>query len=322
MLGTTFPVVWIDNFSKNVARQRPTVSKGVFTSMMWTGIAVKLYDGPALSRDLVYVNGDLLTAMPPAHAPLEAAFVATALAAMPFEEGRPPMRFRDSLVNRYQVCSIPPKVEVDKEESPILQQRLSVSRDGLHRTLPLDIWKHNIGSNTGLIDVIQEYVTTTELHDGSQYHVWLVDVNIYSRVYKVCCLFASTYRSNVSPCPQFMYDHSGIGKMLHSKVFLALGLWHNFKQASLILWKRYALDFIGPAYHCLFPGRDMYMNPRLVHVTTMFTYLRLSYPRWRDALHSLRTKPDLPPSSVNHLHNLTMLMEFFIPTVHPESLTM
>ena len=112
-----------------------------------------------------------------------------------------------------------------------------------------------------------------------------------------------------------MYDHSGIGKMLHSKVFLALGLWHNFKQASLLLWKKYALDFIGPAYHCLFPGRDMYMNPKLVHVTTIFTYLRLSYPKWRDVLLGLRTKSDLPPSSANHLHNLTMLMEFFIPTV-------
>ena len=71
-----------------------------------------------LSRDLVYVSGDLLAAMPPAHAPSEAAFGSTALAALPFEVGRPPMRFRDSLVNRYHVCSIPPKVAVVKEKSP------------------------------------------------------------------------------------------------------------------------------------------------------------------------------------------------------------
>ena len=46
-----------------------------------------------------------------------------------------------------------------------------------------------------------------------------------------------------------MYDHSGIGALLRTKVFLALGLWHNFKQASLLIWKKFALDFIGPAFH-------------------------------------------------------------------------
>lgn len=112
-----------------------------------------------------------------------------------------------------------------------------------------------------------------------------------------------------------MYDHSGIGALLHSKVFLALGLWHNFKQASLLIWKKFALDFIGPAYHCLFPGRDMYMHPRLAHITTILTYLRMSYPKWREKLLQFRLDPELPPSSENHVHNLTMLMEFFIPTV-------
>ena len=55
-----------------------------------------------------------------------------------------------------------------------------------------------------------------------------------------------------------MYDYSGIGELMRTKVFLALGLWHNFKQASLLIWKQFALDFIGPAFHCLFPGREMY----------------------------------------------------------------
>jgi hypothetical protein len=153
--------------------------------MMWTGIAVKLYDGPALSRDLVRDNGELLTAMPPNHSPPENTFISSARSNMPLVVGQPPMRFSKSLVNRYQVCSIPPKISTHEEKDALLQQRLSVSRDGLHRTLPMDIWKHNIGSNTGLIDVIQEYVSTADLNASSQYHVWLVDVNIYSRVYKV-----------------------------------------------------------------------------------------------------------------------------------------
>jgi hypothetical protein len=112
-----------------------------------------------------------------------------------------------------------------------------------------------------------------------------------------------------------MYDHSGIGTILRQKVFLALGLWHNFKQASLLVWKAFALTFIGPAYHCLFPGRDMYMQPKLVHVTTILTMIRLSYPAWHGVLQGLRGRRNLPESSVNHVHNLCMLLEFFIPTV-------
>ena len=162
--------------------------------MMWTGVAVKLYDGPALSRELVSVNGEQITAMPPTHAPLEANFISTSRASLPFEVGQPPMRFCDSLVNRYQVCSIPPKISIEVEKYAHLQQRLRVSRDGLHRTLPMDIWKHNIGSNTGLIDVIQEYVNMTDLNASTQYHVWLVDVNIYSRVYKVTNMFVWLFR--------------------------------------------------------------------------------------------------------------------------------
>jgi hypothetical protein len=112
-----------------------------------------------------------------------------------------------------------------------------------------------------------------------------------------------------------MYDHSGIGSLLRSKVFLALGFWHNFKQASLLVWKKFALDFIGPAYHCLFPGRDMYLQPKLVQITTILTFIRLSYEGWRRELLDLMARENVPDSSVNHIHNLAMLMEFFIPTV-------
>ena len=47
---------------------------------------------------------------------------------------------------------------------------------------------YNIGSNDGLIDVIQQYTVDTRLQESTQYHVWLVDLNIYTRVYKVWSL--------------------------------------------------------------------------------------------------------------------------------------
>ena len=97
-----------------------------------------------------------------------------------------------------------------------------------------------------------------------------------------------------------MYDYSGIGELMRTKVFLALGLWHNFKQASLLIWKQFALDFIGPAFHCLFPGREMYIQHKLVQVTTIFTYMRLSYPSWR------QKRMELEQNQVSQKKALTM----------------
>ena len=42
--------------------------------------------------------------------------------------------------------------------------------------------------------------------------------------------------------------------------------------------------------------------------------LRLSYPKWRDALQAARQR-DLPPSDKAHLENLFALVEYFIPLV-------
>ena len=60
--------------------------------------------------------------------------------------------------------------------------------------MPWDLWKHNIGANTGLMDVIKQYmVEVVNLEESRQYHVWLVDVNIYSRVYKVLARTAKAW---------------------------------------------------------------------------------------------------------------------------------
>ena len=186
LVSVPFPVVWIDNFSKNMARQIPRLGKDVFTSMMWTGLALKLYDGPQLSRDLVEVDGQVVDAMPPCHAPSKDDFVRLLSASLPVDAANPvPMRYSQSLVRRYNVNSIPPKADLAQDLDPEFHKRLTVSRDGLHRTLPWDLWQHNIGSNTGLIDVIKQYMASTNLETSSKYHVWLVDLNIYSRIYKV-----------------------------------------------------------------------------------------------------------------------------------------
>ena len=176
-----------------MARQIPRLAKGVFTSMMWTGLAVKLFDGPRISRDLVEADGQHLQAMPLQHAPERKQFVAETTSGLTFIPGSVPLRHKDSLVHRYKVNSIPPKVDVASEKDAKLRKRLAVSRDGLHRTMPWDLWKHNIGANAGLMDVIKQYMVEVNLEESRQYHVWLVDVNIYSRVYKVLARTAKAW---------------------------------------------------------------------------------------------------------------------------------
>ena len=183
--GATFPIVWIDNVSKNVARQIPRIGKGVFTSMMWTGLAIKLYDGPALRRDLVLQDRRVVPAMPGVHYPDFPEFITLAESSVNTWTAAPPLFFQSSMVYRYKVRSVPPKVDVLAEPKAERRLRLRNSRDGLHRTSPWEIWQHNIGSNEGLIDVIRQYMAETNLKESPHYHVWLVDVNIYTRVYKV-----------------------------------------------------------------------------------------------------------------------------------------
>ena len=94
LVSEPFPVVWIDNFSKNMARQIPRLGKDVFTSMMWTGLALKLYDGPELSRGLVEDDGQVVPAMPPIHAPPKDDFVRFVSASMHVDCANPvPMRY-------------------------------------------------------------------------------------------------------------------------------------------------------------------------------------------------------------------------------------
>ena len=59
-------VIWIDNFSKTLARQHPTVERGVWTPMLWTVYAVKrLHPSVRVQMDLVYDGAEVRSAMPP-----------------------------------------------------------------------------------------------------------------------------------------------------------------------------------------------------------------------------------------------------------------
>jgi hypothetical protein len=178
-------VMWLDNFSKTLARQVPNLSAGVFSSMLWTGLAMKVYDGPHVDMSLKSRQGNIIPAMPLTHKCASTSdMVAYITRTIQCSDGFS-KRFDVSLVNRYQINSIPPKVDTDKLKTEHLRKRCSVSRDGLHRLFPFDILSHNIGANIGLMRVIRDSLTELEIEDTRRYHVWLVDINIFNRLIKV-----------------------------------------------------------------------------------------------------------------------------------------
>lgn len=93
-----------------------------------------------------------------------------------------------------------------------------------------------------------------------------------------------------------------------------LGLWHVYKQASIQVFKLAAADFLAPLWHVMFPDKKFYLDQRFRRVTNMLSLVRLSYPKWRDALHAALQR-DLPAAEKAHLENLFALVEYFIPLV-------
>jgi hypothetical protein len=112
-----------------------------------------------------------------------------------------------------------------------------------------------------------------------------------------------------------MYDHSGAGEKLRQFCSLHLAWWHNYKHASLCLWKFFAKDFFAGMHHCLFPGHPFYVSPPLSSVITQLSYVRLGYPAFREDLRKALSNENLQRHNKTVLSNLQCLCEFLIPVV-------
>ena len=56
------------------------------------------------------------------------------------------------------------------------------------------------------------------------------------------------------------------------------------------VWSEFRSSFLASAFFSLFPSQNLFLRPRLVTSSTIFTWLRASYPSFRPLLlQSLRT---------------------------------
>ena len=78
---------------------------------------------------------------------------------------------------------------------------------------------------------------------------------------------------------------------------LHLGLWHNFKQAQLVIWRIGAQFLWGPLFHFLYPTSRVAEKPKHVFLSWLFTLIRLKLPELADTLTEARRSAIANPAS-------------------------
>ena len=115
---------------------------------------------------------------------------------------------------------------------------------------------------------------------------------------------------------QIAYDQSDGGKRIRDRIVVTLGLWHVYKHTCFAVYDRFADCFIAGCFHSLFPGGIFKRKPQyLSTIVTIFTYIRLAYPTFRQQLDNALAREDVSDSSKQHLINMKSLCEFYIPAV-------
>ena len=347
--------LWIDNFSKFIARSIPTADKGIFSQCLWTGVSLfALPDGVGEEvSDNVQVkdNGRIVSAMPRDILQCQGGVVAAVHHVLSLG----PKYSQNSAVYKYDVRSIPLKVDTNKfhEVSEV------VNSYNMRCVRAVDLLEHNIGSNRGLLAVLDGICREKNIHGDEQctkYTTFNVDENIFWRVLKVivfylCCyvtfflhmdllhntiknLFRKFLRSpltekfskkilvvplifcDVTLFVKVMYDRSEAGRCLRTYAGCSLAWWHSYKWATKRIMLVYANDFIAPLFHYLFPTRQFDAN-KCSHTaaTTILSYIRLAYPGFKDPLQELLANPTTQRKQRTILQNLQHLCEYFIPVV-------
>lgn len=187
--------LWIDNFSKNIARAVPTEAKGVYTPALWTGVAVFVGDTRELNDHIRRTpSGDVIPAMPDnllSH-------LSVVKDGINHIMSDTPMQYDSSISTKYDVRSIP--LKIDTTRYPDMARIVDGDHATLKSVLPSHMIEENIGSNRGLIAIIRKlYIDRgmdTDVCD--RYLTICADENIFWRILKVCIYHI---------CCSYMYVH-------------------------------------------------------------------------------------------------------------------
>ena len=177
-------MLWVDNFSKTLARAVPTLDKGVYSSMLWTGECVMYspdFDDldDSVKRD---DTGSVVPAMPD-DLMVYRHSVTRGLKYL-FDQGK--NYYDRSLMVEFDVRNNPPKI--DSKKFPHMKSTVDARRHTMDTVYPEKLVSQNIGSNPGLLHVLRHLVYEKyNMHEDKceRYVTLNLDENIYWRTLKV-----------------------------------------------------------------------------------------------------------------------------------------
>lgn len=175
-------VMWWDNFSKILSRSVPSIHSGIFSQCLWTCMAAFRYRGDVrVSIDVVRSDNEIVPAMP-ADILMYKNNVKQGITWVMTNSRR---LYDDSLVRSYDINNIPPKVNVNVHTQ--LRQVLNDDHNSTRSVHPVKLLPYNIGSNAGLLHILQCLCEDNGIHTDEcrQYKLINADENIYWRILKV-----------------------------------------------------------------------------------------------------------------------------------------
>jgi len=163
-----------------------TIDSGAYNSCLWTGKAMKIYNGPDVN---IVRQGN---AMPDNL--MAEALVSDVSDVLERLRGHGWFYLSQSVVHRYTVTSVPLKPVVDRATETKLHQTLAASPDGVTHFHPLGILEDNVSSNRGLLAILKDMDKKRRQRlakhgAADQYTFLTVDSNIFLRVAQVTFLF-------------------------------------------------------------------------------------------------------------------------------------
>lgn len=173
----------MDNFSKTCARSIPTLRGDVYNSCLWTAETIFPCIDEKVS-DNIRVNeiGDIIPAMP------DDLFLHQdrILSGLLFKHAEGRLLFDKSLVNQYDIRSIPLKIDTRIFQS--MKRVVDDVKNKLEDIQPDNLLDENIGSNTGLLKILRDLYVRSGIEDDkcTRYMSLNVDENIFFRILKVC----------------------------------------------------------------------------------------------------------------------------------------
>jgi hypothetical protein len=200
-LQNTSHVWWIDNYNKTYGQQFYKLNKGPQVVLNWTGFAVSLAEKFPKQLLLKPPARSILKPLLPTelYTNDNQRFLQQLVQTTTEENTQLASVLQTSFCHTHNITNIPLR---PLTTGPLVSredlQRLDRHEAGLKHFVPLQLLKENVGSNTGLAQVLVHLRSFYDLNNSKHFSVGKVDINIYWRLNLV--------HAHLSACS----DYSGI----------------------------------------------------------------------------------------------------------------